>query len=46
VGSPWVAYIVVGLAISMIAVLSIGIISLTNKKIVVNMPNQGKKEDE
>ena len=45
-GSPWVAYIVVGLAISMIAVLSIGIISLTNKKIVVNMPSQGTKEDE
>jgi hypothetical protein len=36
----------VGLAISMIAVLSIGIISLTNKKIVVNMPSQGTKEDE
>jgi hypothetical protein len=40
-----VAYIVVGLAISMIAVLGIGLMSLSSKNINAKMPNQGTNKD-
>lgn len=43
--SPWIAYTVVGLAISMIAVLGVGIISLSNKNVITDIPNQDTNED-
>ena len=43
--SPWIAYMVVGLAITMIAVLGIAIISLSNKDIIVDVSNQGANKD-
>lgn len=43
--SPWIAYMVVGLAISMIAVLGVGIISLSNKNVITDIPNQDTNED-
>jgi hypothetical protein len=36
---------VVGLAISMIAVLGVGIISLSNKNVITDIPNQDTNED-
>jgi hypothetical protein len=45
VSAAWVAYIVVGLAISMIAVLGIGLMSLSRKNKNAEMPNQGTKKD-
>lgn len=44
-GSPWIAYMVVGLAISMIAVLGIGIVTLSNKNVVADIPNQSTGKD-
>ena len=43
--SPWVAYMVVGLAVSMIAVLGVGIISLTNRNVAVDVSDEGKNTD-
>lgn len=43
--SPWVAYMVVGLAVSMIAVLGVGIISLTNRNVAVDVLDEGKNTD-
>jgi hypothetical protein len=45
VSVPWVAYIVVGLAISMLAVLGIGLMSLSGKNTNTKMPDQGTNED-
>lgn len=43
--APWVAYIVVGLAISMLAVLGIGLMSLSSKNTNTKMPEQGTTKD-
>ncbi|WP_198556692.1 hypothetical protein [Paraglaciecola sp. MB-3u-78] len=43
--APWVAYIVVGLAISMLAVLGIGLMSLSRKNANTKMPEQGTSKD-
>ena len=45
VSVPWVAYIVVGLAILMLAVLGIGLMSLSGKNTHTKMPDQGTNED-
>jgi hypothetical protein len=45
VSAPWVAYIVVGLAISMIVVLGIGLTSLSSKKGNVKVPKQDTNKD-
>jgi len=49
VSVPWVAYIVVGLAISMLTVLGIGLTSLSGKNTNTNtntkMPDQGTSKD-
>jgi hypothetical protein len=45
VSGPWVAYIVVGLAILMIVVLGIGLTSLSGKNGSLNVPKQGSNED-
>jgi hypothetical protein len=45
VSAPWVAYIVVGLAISMLAVLGIGLMSLSSKSTNTKMPDQGTSKD-
>ncbi|AGH43371.1 hypothetical protein [Paraglaciecola psychrophila] len=41
----WVAYIVVGLAISMLAVLGIGLLSLSGKNTNTKMSEQGTSKD-
>ena len=43
--SPWVAYMVVGLAVSMIGILGVGIISLTNTNVAVDVSDEGKNTD-
>jgi len=45
VSAPWVAYIVVGLAISMIIVLGIGLTSLSRKNGRGKAPKQGINKD-
>jgi hypothetical protein len=45
VSVAWVAYIVVGLAISMLAVLGIGLLSLSGKNTNTKMPEQGASKD-
>ena len=43
--APWVAYIVVGLAISMIAILGIGLMSLARRTVKVAVHDQSTDEN-
>ena len=43
--SPWVAYIVISLAISMIAILGIGIMSLARKTVNAGVPDHSASKD-
>lgn len=43
--APWVAYVVVGLAISMIAILGIGLMSLARKTVNVPVHEQSTNKD-
>jgi hypothetical protein len=45
VGTPWVAYMVVGLAISMIVVLGIGLTSMSRKSGNAEVHNQDINKD-
>jgi hypothetical protein len=45
VSAPWVAYVVVGLAISMIAILGIGLMSLAGKTVKVSVHDQNTNKD-
>ena len=44
-GAPWVAYIVVGLAISMIGVLGIGLMSLSGENRNSEVSKKGISKD-
>lgn len=44
-GSPWVAYTVVGLAILMIVVLGVGLTTMSRKSGNAQVPKQGIHKD-
>jgi hypothetical protein len=45
VSAPWVAYIVVVLAVSMIVILGIALMSLSGKNIIEGVPKSRTKKD-